>query len=511
MKFKKTAVIALCLMLALGMSGCSGKGLRIDAEQPEGEIAALQVPYTAPIGDSAMEYTKEAVFYLPTADGKALSPMNGTVTYSPSRTRCDALVRALLNLTPDAEHSPLGFGTKISLYGSTPVEVCRNTAVIHLSASIKQLDMEQQYTVCAAIAETVCANTDITDVSFLSGERPFALDISNTMPCGSFVSDQAQDPSAAYRRKHTLAASEPNEETLRAILYFPVAGSGGVMASGQTLKPEAKSMDSLILSVLDALGTAPENDTVRCAPLPDLRTYLTATPAIVDSDDARGKAVALSFCEEWKDALADAGVSEEEAVAALCMTMSTYFPDVTGILLNIGGEKADPSLLVEPGDDAAGTLYLRSECAPKLLDTCVLYLPGEKDGLPVKVYRPIAYTQTQNPKALLKNLCTAPLPYDSRTDTLPALPADAFKDTSVLGMCCEEDVLILNFALTFLKDSGLSADVSAQAAAYSMVNTLCEMDSAKAVCFLQAGSWFEPNGSGDLYWPGIFYPMPIEE
>ena len=66
--------------------------------------------------------------------------------------------------------------------------------------------------------------------------------------------------------------------------------------------------------------------------------------------------------------------------------------------------------------------------------------------------------------------------------------------------------------LDWLFASALTVQMSEQEErllAYSIVNTLCAGTPATSVCFFVSGAQFE-GFSGKIYWPGLFYPLPVE-
>ena len=79
---------------------------------------------------------------LETVKLQSLSKVSTQVSYSPVRPEAETLVRSLLAHKGNKEATALGGDTKLSLYGTSPVEVSRDTVTVNLSASALQLDRE---------------------------------------------------------------------------------------------------------------------------------------------------------------------------------------------------------------------------------------------------------------------------------------------------------------------------------------------------------------------------------
>ena len=149
---------------------------------------------------------------------------------------------------------------------------------------------------------------------------------------------------------------------------------------------------------------------------------------------------------------------------------------------------------------------LRSDASPLLRDYCTLYFPAEDESGLVSVLRPVSYAQTTHPRSLLYELSRGPQTCDSRQDVLPVMHKK-LPDTAMLGFALSDQTLLANFAPAF---SELFTDIEPEAErmlAYSLVNTLCRHPHIQSVCFFLSGSQME-SFSGEIYWAGLFYPLP---
>lgn len=507
---KKQLLLPIMLLTILLLTGCvTQSGLVITDSAPVATISPCEIKYAAPIGDAALEYEQTIELYFPAYDGKTTVRNSTTVMHTPSRPFAETIVRELLESSSSPEHDSLGGKTKLTLYGSTPVEVSRNTAVIHLSATAKQLDKNRQYLVCQAIANSLCRNTDIESVSFLIGGQPFALDLGEKIPCGAFSFQDSTDHTAQYQQKLSTSSgfSENTEKTLlnKVLLYFPIPGTEGVLTEDRMILFDSSTPGGIVQTLLGELAAGPETKAITSPALLGNVDFLTAVPNIAYSKEAHGNVIDLRFADNWQEMINAYQLSENAVFASLCLTLCTYVPDVVGLSISVGGTPIDTDLLIEDTDTElpAGKIILRKNMSTLLLDECTLYLPQRESRQIAAVKRPVPFMQVKNPRSLLINLCSADQPGDSRSDTLPALNHVA--DTDIIGMCLENDTLVVNLALSFMRDRPLNDGITEQQMAYAMVNTLCENGPYQSVCFIQGGSW--PEGfEGSISWQGEFYP-----
>ena len=87
------------------------------------------------------------------------------------------------------------------------------------------------------------------------------------------------------------------------------------------------------------------------------------------------------------------------------------------------------------------------------------------------------------------------------------MPDGALPDTTVLGIALADDTLLVNFSPAFEQVGEGMGEQEERMLAYSIVNTLCA--ATPATSFFLSGSQFD-GFSGKIYWPGLFYPLPVE-
>lgn len=240
--------------------------------------------------------------------------------------------------------------------------------------------------------------------------------------------------------------------------------------------------------------------------LPLLGDLMTSVPAVVSSEDAGGDILVLSFAQNFDDMLTAYSVSRETEMASLCRTFCTFLPNLVGVRVDVNGTPVDELLLVENQEgDLPGELYLRRESQVQLDNFCTLWFADE-DGSLVKVERPVNYYDCSNPRQKLLELAKGPQPHDS-IKGVAVMQENAITDTMMIGMALQDSTLLVNFSPAFVNVGNDMDAAKEQLLAYAIVNTLCENDMVSNVCIFRSGKQFE-GFSGNIYWNGLFYPIP---
>lgn len=503
----------MMLALLFTLTGCvTSNGLPITDSAPSVTLPPAEISFVAPIGDAALEYAADASLFLPSHDGISLQAVETQVSYSPVRPKAENLVRALLSHPSSKQAASLGGDVKLSLYGISPVEVSRDVVTVNLSASALQLDRYALYLACQAIANTITRLPGISCVNFLMVDKPFGLDIANTLPMGALKYNGAQDLGAVYEqlmsRRVTADESVENKPfSANVVLYFPLNETDGMVSEMRTMSFENQVFSDMVTAILRELGAGPADNAIQSPSLPLLADLLTAPPVLAASEETGGSIIKLDFAHNLEDMLEAYGISRRQSVASLCYTLSSFFPNVTGVEISISGT---PVVLdEEPAEEgeAAESIYLRSDFASALLDYATLYFADADTNVLRASQRPLPYYNATNPRFLLSELSAGPKPCDSLPDLRPVLEGVSITDTTLLGFALSDSTLLVNFAPSFAEEGAPLSPDSERLFAYALVNTLCMDERIKSVCFFQSGSQFD-GFTGEIYWAGLFYPLP---
>lgn len=517
MQQKRSTLLVYLLLMCFLLSSCTtaGSSLPITELEPQVTLPPAEVSYVAPIGDAALEYTAPATLYLPSHDGISLTAVETEVSYSPVRPHAESLVRVLLSQAATKDATTVGGDVRLSLYGTSPVEVSRDVATINLSASALQLNRQSLYLACQAIANTLTQLPEISYVNFLVVDKPVGLDILNTLPMGALKSNPSADLGAVYEQLFSRrvgsdenAADKPFSANVT--LYFPLNETEGMVSEVRSMSFENQVFSDMVIAILRELAAGPSDKTILSPALPLLADLLTTAPTLESVKDIGGNIIRLDFAHNLDDMLEAYGISRKQSLASLCYTLTTFFPNVSGIHLSINGAPIETELLSEndPETVLASEIHLRPSFSAQLYDYCTLYFVSEDEETLAASRRPVHYYLSRHPRTLLNELSKGPQSCDSQPHLLPLLSAKRqISDTMMLGFALSDTTLLVNLAPTFDEIGNALNGNEERLLAYAMVNTLCMNERIKSICFFRSGSQFE-GFSGDIYWAGLFYPLP---
>lgn len=506
---KNNALLCLLCAAMLALSSCQNDGVPIKGESIT-TLPPANVPYVAPIGDAALEYTDTATMYLPRHDGTRLISLTDNVAFSAAHLDAESVIRSLLIQPDNGVASPLGGDVKLSLYGANPVEVSGDVATVNLAASALQMDRKMLYLCSQAITNTLNEITGIRYVNILVMDKQIGLDLGSTLPTGAMTRSVVSDIGAAYEQmlsQRVQADEKPEDKRLTATvtLYFPLSTVNGVMSEARNVSFSSQSAESMIERVLQELSDGPVS--VASSPaLPLLSELLTEPPTVTEPAGSGEKLIMLHFDPTLDDMLTTMGVSRASCMASLTYTLCTFMPNITGLMVYVGDERIDHLMLGATDgllfDDG---VMLRSIFAPLLMDNCTLYLADSQGKTLVAFKRPIPYYQRTSPRALLLEVFKGPTAMDSVQGLLPVIKAGLLSDADILGLSINEDTLIVNLSNTFAQAGKNISAGQDRLLAYAMVNTLICGEKAKRICFFEGGN--TPAGfTGEIYWAGLFYP-----
>ncbi|MBR5547113.1 MAG: GerMN domain-containing protein [Clostridia bacterium] len=504
----------LLISLLFLLTGCAGTGLPITDVSPDVTLPPAEVTYLAPIGDAALEYKDTATLYLPSHDGIGLADIETDISFSLVRPAAETVMRSLISQTGSREYTSLGGEVRLSLYGANPVEISRNVATVNLSASALQLDRQRLYIACQAIANTLTAIDGIDYVNVLVVDKPVGLDIANTLPMGALKANSSRDLSSVYEQllaKRVPAGSQAAVPLSAYVaLYFPLQNSDGLVCEARPISFENQQLPEMVTAILRALAAGPSDSQIRSPQLPLLADLLTTTPVLQDNPSSGSQIIALDFAHNLDDMLDAYGITRSQCTASLCYTLSSFFPNVSGISLSINGTPVDALYLTE--EDASGEesdVFLRAAFSGLIYDYCTLYFADPETQKLAPSSRAIAYYQRTNPRVLLCELAKGPQAGDSHPDLLPVMDEKSITDTTLLGFALSDHTLLVNFAPSF---SDLGKGISPQQErllAYALVNSLCMDERVRSICFFQSGTQFD-GFTDEIYWRGLFNPLVLE-
>lgn len=497
----------LCLLLcAMLLTGCTSVQSNVQTTAPT--LPPAEAKYDAPVGDEGLLHTATAALYLPSTDGQRLLTRYTTLSLDHAQHSAEALVQALLAQSVTNETQSLGNGVTLSLYGASPVEVSCGICNVNLAATALQLEQEELYRVCAAMAATLCELDDIQYVNFLVADQAVSMDITGSLPLGSQTAHPGEELTVLWEqitaRRAPLGENPANTPVSAvATLYFPLADRSGVAAETRTLTFAGQSADQLAEGLLTALSAGAQYLPGVNA-MPNLSGLMTQQPQAVDLEDG-GRMLNLYFHAGLENSLKQVDLDMPCFISSLVYTLTSFIPSLAYVRIYVGDAPLTSLYSTTHGNLIfQNGLILRQQFSAFLQSQVTLYF---STGSKLKeVHRSLRPSQSQSPRALLAALLAGPIQQELNAGFAPILPTGLTED-DILGLSLVGDTLLVNLSARcseFIR--ALTADQE-QLACYAMVNTLGKATGAARVRFFFDGQVVESLGSA-LYWAGEFLVNP---
>ena len=511
MMLKRRPGIALLLCLCLLLCSCKGQ-VPVSATEPTLTLPPVGQKYEAPVGDAALEYTADALLYLPRYDSNVLGSTLAQVSFSVARPQSESLVRTLLSQPETGTLSSLGGGVKLSLYGVNPVEQSRNVVTVNLGASALQMDRKALYIACQAITNTITELPEIDYVNFLVVDRAIGLDVANTLPMGAFCRSIGTDAGAAYdqlmqRRVDVTQSAAEKPLAADVTLYFPLAHTSGILSEVRSCAFSNQLPENMVVVLLQEMAKG-SLENIPTPALPLLADLLTEQPKITETEES-GKLFELNFAYNLDEMLDANSISRSSCMASLCHTLCTFFPGISGISVTIGDQPVETLQLSEQLESTITFqkgVQKRTDFASLLYDLCRLQLLNAEENALVTVERPVPYYRAGHPRLLLQELCKGPQLYDLPGHTKAVMQPETINDAAVIGLALTEDTLLVNFSDAFRTCFAGKDAEKERLLAYALTNTLCASSRMEKVQFFVNSRPFS-GFTGVIFWETSFSPL----
>jgi len=501
---KRLLLAALCLCL---LTGCqSGVPVSTGAVMDLPQALSL---YEAPFGDAAMEYEAAATLFLPRKDGARLIAQQEKMTFPSARHGAETVVRALIRHPGNEWVDSLGKGVELTLTGNNPVEISRDVCTVNLGPSCRQLDAQDFYTLCQAIANTLTEFPDIQYVNVLAAGSQVSLDVYGTLPVGTLIRRTNEDLDAIWNQAAVsmLKAGEDASAqrlTLPMTLYFPTQGGVGILPEVRTITFNGQTPERMALGLLEAIGQGAQY--ISDAPaMPPLKDLLVEDPKVENLIDGGGRVATLRFESRLNEQIIACGLTRSAMLAGITYTLTTCLPELTAVKVYIGSELITSVAPISQYTEQtsipfAEGIQRRGDYSSLLLGYAKLYFVN--NGRLRQVDRPVPCYEIRNPRYLLGQLMLGSQTYDSVGWLGKVLPEN-LSDADIMGFAVQGDTLLCHLSDNFWQACREMSEEEERLMAYAMVNTLCAPDYIKRVRFFFGGEQ-KDGWSGSVYWRGEF-------
>ncbi len=476
--FKQWLSLALCLIL---LTGCT-------QSVPIKDSAGVTLPpvtsaYTAPIGDGSEEITQRVSLYLPDAATGQLSPLQERLALPAARHPGEAVLSRLFAFQSNAQARGLSEPGALQLMPGRAIEISGGTAVVNLSAGALALNSRDFIQMAQAITNTLSQWGDIHHVNILVNDQHPGIDPAATLPLGSL-------PAGPVQAAILEARSAQGGFSLPATLYFPAAAGRGIVAEARSLYVDDTSLPGMTSTLLAALSAGAV--TLPGLPqVPDLNALLAGPPLLDELPAAQGQIIQLSFREEANEQLIAAGIPRSIMMASICLTLTTFLPNLAGVKVRIGSEMIAAVVPAGILEGAGQEIVFRDQVMRRqdfrnfLLDYCTLYFANSTGSLSPS-RRAIPYYQTNSPRFILNQLLSGPEHTDSLPGLSPVLPS-TIKDADWLGIARQNDSLLVNLSQNAGDMIKPLSEAQERLMVYGMVNTLARLGGVSRVQFFING------------------------
>ena len=468
---KRIVLLLAAMLCAACLSGCVPLAINL---QRTDDTVPLPLPDTAPIeaavGDSRGTVREEIEVRL-ISEEYHLVPVKCEIELSDRTSRAEEIIRAQLGAkdTADAKNP---FPKGCTLLG---LERSGNAAVVDLSIEARAVESERQLLwMHSALSAALSGVDGIEYVNLLIAGRSEEL---MKLPAGLFggTSTNMNTLEARLNAERDLVLNGESAGMERqAVLYYAERGGKFIIPVVRTVR---LTDGDFITPLLDALSVEP-TDGVLCSPLRHLSSAMVQPPEIVGTEDGR-QIVRLTFDPNLIATLEREGLDEWQLYASLTYTITGFVPEIDGLVVQIGDgqltrtERNGQEITFPNGEmrrsdypDAAGTMIS-------------VYMTSLEGGL-VRLERAMNRQSALSARTRLAELFRGVEAWE--TGAARVMP-DGVSIDDVLGVRIEGNEAVVNFSSNFYRCCQILNRQQERSLIYSLVNTLCELPSVRAVRF----------------------------
>ena len=485
-------LLALLTAVALALGGCM---LR---EQEPAADHAVAFPEPSPetrnqfLGERSTARSTSVTLYYATAEGAGFSTVTRGLRTELGESLLDAAVRALLEPSSDAEAAYFTIGdTKV-----LSCELACGIAAVNLSIDARGAQSEQELlALVASIGNTLLGIEGVSGVNVLVGGQCESF---CRLPLG-VLTQPVSSVTAAYAQlqadQDQIRAGTSARLTRSAVLYFP-------SDEGSWLVPELRdiafSNGDFATGLIEALRKGPQVERCATMVLPEGADLLNAPPTMSTLSSGE-HLLTLNFSSTLTNYLAFSGLSIDELLGSLSLTLLSFLPETDAVRVEINGV---PIEISEQGAFPDGLIH-RSDFAGRIGSVATLYL-ADDEGLLEPVQRAVSKRSALSPRRLLAELFRYADATEGRL-TFP-IPAPMYED-DVLGVQISGGVAQVNLSANFYRSCQSLSAADERCVVYAMVNTLCALSSVNAVRFYVEGVAADTL-AGSIYLRSPLLPNP---
>jgi len=500
---------ALCLLTALCLAaaflgGCSRKGGEETAPVPT--LAPASVRWEAPDGDRTVGKPGDYLLYVPEKDQAVLGTRVVRLEEADLRETTEELVRRLLDEVNG--NGSLRITRELEMYRDAPVEISRGICTVNLSSSALQLSYSDYYKLSVALATTLCEFDEIRYVNVLTAGQSVPLDSPGRLPMGTLAGHAGENLSVLWEQMEARRTPQDGDAgktalSTQATVYYPLTDGRGVACESRRISFGGQTASQLSSELLNVMSAIVRSE-IESENVPDLWEYMVHEPVSNEMEEG-GKLITLSFRDDLQE-LADGWNTDISCIAAaVTLTLTTFVPGTAAVCFRIGDK---PVTELNSGRFRVGTILgglMRRNMFTQFLkgSTTVFF---EKEGKLIRTEKPVDRETADSPRVQLTALMQGPDAREKEKGILPTLP-ESIREDDLIGIAPEEDVMLVNLSGHCRDEIAAQGPEKEMLLCYAIVNTLCENNGMKRVCFFFEGEQTEWI-AGEIYWAGVFLYNP---
>ena len=485
-RFARWAALGLLLSLLL-LCGCQ----QVAYQPMDWQEAELPAPpetrMDAPNTDSVPVRTLDVELYMRSADGAMLMPVSTALRVDYTQDAAQVLMEQLLAAEEEGLVNPVPAGTRL-----LSVEHTNRTVTVDLSIDAYNVDgADDLLWMDTAIARTLGTLENVDYVNLLIGGRKYSLD-GLTMGAMPVQSANATLLWAQSRTEAEYFAQTDGSYAIdrTAILYYPAVSGGNLLPVAAPVRFSAENAVEVLLESLTELPEGVHGVRAAFDVLPEFEQHTVVT------EDGR-RVIKIDFAEgSWsRIAQKDAGTT----CAAAALTLISVVPEIDGVVFC-----ADDMLITEYEIDGERFVpemgVLTREGLRSRIGAAVdLYYGSPAGNALSRVTRVLSPMVEHYPRMLLGMLMEGPAAGDEAVSAIP----EGISTEDVLGISLSDGVMQVNLSANFYRlCQPLSGDAERKLV-YSIVNTLCNLDSVNAVQF------FVEGGQAEVLSESMYLHVPL--
>ena len=504
MKKKALCLLTALCLAAVFLTGCSRKGGEETVPAPT--LAPATVSWEAPDGDRTVGKPRDYLLYVPEKNQAVLGIRSVHLEQTDLKGTTEELVRRVL--TEVNGNGALRITRELEMYRDTPVEISRGICTVNLSSSALQLSYSDYYKLSAALATTLCELDEILYVNVLTAGQSVPMDSPGRLPMGTLTGHAGENLSVLWEQMEARRTPQDGDAgktslSTQATVYYPLTDGRGIACESRRITFEGQTASQLSSELLNAMSAIVRSE-IKSENVPDLWEYMVHEPVANEMEEG-GKLITLSFRDDLQE-LADGWNTDISCLAAaVTLTLTTFVPGTAAVCFRLGDK---PVTELNSNRFRIGTilggLMRRSMFTQFLTGSTTVFF--EKEGKLIRVEKPVDRETADSPRVQLAALMQGPDSRETEKGISPTLP-ESIREDDLIGIAPEGDVMLVNLSGRCREEIAAYGPEKERLLCYAIVNTLCENNGMKRVCFFFEGEQTE-RIAGEIYWAGEFLYNP---